>query len=374
METEGWLAGYTDPKVRSRLCDFGPASPRTGLEEALAFAQLRAEQPRLMEQAEADPYSAVGWAALGALHGAERSRTLDLLGFDAQLVFSTFAISQFLASDDPEVRSEGTRGHNRGVVDFCSADARLLPVGIVPLDDPETAVELLKHALTIGCAAIWIPPASPRSLSPSHEGFEPFWSRLEDADTPFVLHVGTGGGQIASVYNNTGRPQPRDYLGGGDNMRAKDFMVLHHLPETILSVLIVDGVLDRHPRLRGACIENGSSWIESWMHRLDMAPTMFSETERDLAALTLRPSEYVHRQLKFTTFEGDPVHSIIDRLGANLLMFSSDYPHPEGGRDPIGRTEKALAGMSEETIERHFSENFAELMGSRLPTANKSAG
>ena len=70
--------------------------------------------------------TAKGWHALGAFDPAERSRALDLLGFDAQLVFSTFAATQF-SGDDIELLYGGTRAHNRAMSTFCEADARLLP-------------------------------------------------------------------------------------------------------------------------------------------------------------------------------------------------------------------------------------------------------
>ena len=61
-----------------------------------------------------------------------RSRVLDALGIDAQLVFPTFALGQFARSADPEVRYGGTRALNRAMAEFCAADSRLLPVGISP--------------------------------------------------------------------------------------------------------------------------------------------------------------------------------------------------------------------------------------------------
>lgn len=377
METDDWLARYTDPNFRDRLRRLGPESLRATMRDALAFTRLRQEEEWLRERAESEPFGAVGWAAPGAVDPAERSRTLDVLGFDAQLVFSTYAIGQFLGCDDPEVRAAGARAHNRGVVDFCSADPRLLPVGLVPLDDGESAKGLLDDALACGVAAVWIPPVPPRSVSPSHPDFDPFWAALQDADTPFLLHVGTDGKQLDPVFNRTGLPAPPDFIGGGENMRAKDFMVTHHLPQTVLSVLVLDGVLDRFPRLRGACIENGAAWVGAWLTRLEMAFKVFRRTEPAIAGLSLSPAEFVHRQLKFTPFTSEPVGALIRQAGGDLFMFSSDYPHPEGGRDPLGSFDAALDGLPASDLDRFYRRNFAELMGSRLapvPGPDAAAG
>ncbi|HEY6597895.1 MAG TPA: hypothetical protein VIZ30_01190, partial [Pseudomonadales bacterium] len=46
-----------------------------------------------------------------------------------------------------------------------------------------------------------------------------------------------------------------------------------------------------------------------------------------------------------------------------LYLFSSDYPHTEGGRHPLGRFGASLAGRGEATLERFYAGNFASLFG-----------
>jgi predicted TIM-barrel fold metal-dependent hydrolase len=65
----------------------------------------------------------------------------------------------------------------------------------------------------------------------------------------------------------------------------------------------------------------------------------------------------------FTPFPGEPVGAIIDQCGPDLLMFSSDYPHPEGTRDPLSRFEATMEDVSGPARERFYSGNFADLMG-----------
>ncbi len=82
-------------------------------------------------------------------------------------------------------------------------------------------------------------------------------------------------------------------------------------------------------------------WVVPWIRRLDRA-MQFAKTEAPLRELTKLPSEYVHDHLRFTPFAGEPVGWMIEQAGADLFMFSSDYPHPEGTKDPIGRFESTL--------------------------------
>jgi hypothetical protein len=46
-----------------------------------------------------------------------------------------------------------------------------------------------------------------------------------------------------------------------------------------------------------------------------------------------------------------------------LYLFSSDYPHAEGGRQPLERFSASLAGCDEAAQSRFYSENFARMFG-----------
>ncbi|MCB0979656.1 MAG: hypothetical protein KDB17_03270, partial [Ilumatobacter sp.] len=82
--------------------------------------------------------------------------------------------------------------------------------------------------------------------------------------------------------------------------------------------------------------------------------------------LPMKPSDYVRRQLRFTPFPTEDVGWLIDQGGEELFLFSSDYPHPEGGRNPIARFDASLAGHSEQAVERFYYQNMADLLGPSL--------
>jgi hypothetical protein len=67
--------------------------------------------------------------------------------------------------------------------------------------------------------------------------------------------------------------------------------------------------------------------------------------------------------MKFTPFPGEDAGYLIRDSGADLYMFSSDYPHPEGTNDPIGRFERTFAELSEDDKDRFYRANFEEMMG-----------
>ena len=114
-------------------------------------------------------------------------------------------------------------------------------------------------------------------------------------------------------------------------------------PAQTLATLIFDGVLERFPDLRIGVIEQGAIWVPSWTRQMESAFDAFARHEERLQNLSLRPSEYVRRQVRFTPYPTEDVGWIIDQSGPEVCLFSSDYPHVEGGRRPIERFEASLA-------------------------------
>ena len=284
------------------------------------------------------------------------------------MVFTTFAITHFWGEFDqvrstPEVLYGGTRAHNRAIADFCRGDKRLLAVGFVPLDIPELAEKEIDEAIKLGCAAIHLPSLPPAKKSPTHPDFNGVWARLQDADVPFMLHVGGGGRPIPRAFHNNDRPVT-DFLGGGENIRSKDFMAIHMMPEIFLSTMVLDGIFEQFPRLRGGCIEQGAMWIVPWLRRLDISQETFVKSEKYLS-LPMKASDYVRRNLRFTPYPHEPVGWIVEQAGPELCMFSSDYPHIEGGRNPLKRFELSTPNLSEAAREKFYATNYADMMGSR---------
>ena len=370
METVDWLTSYADPSIRDELPSFAPQGGKASkagraILELIEAAERRREDPdatrKLEEEVIAGPK---GWLAHGATDPTERRRTLDLLGFEKQLVFATFSVGQFAFSRDPRIAYGGALAHNRGMFEFCDGDERLLPVCFLPLLDPARAIDALDALLSKDPGAFWVTSDMLGQTSPAHVDLEPVWARLAEANVPVVLHIG-GGKLLDRRYHDNGRPKPMDWLGGGENLRAKDFPVVHHSPERFLTCLVLDGVFERHPDLRCGVIELGASWVPGMLQNLDHAAKAFGRSEPMIQDLKLAPSDYIRRQVRFTPFAFEDVGWLVKEGGEELFLFSSDYPHPEGSRDPIGKFEASLdaRGIGDQARDRFYSENFASLFG-----------
>ena len=360
MELADFLDDFIDPSQRDQLRRDAMEALKPVLDGAMARAEARRSDPASSAEADERLLIDKGWQAMGAFDPAERSRVLDLLGFQGQLVFATFAGAMYRGKDVERLYA-GSAGQNKAMVNFCRRDERLLPVAFVPLVEPSRSAALAEEAVRDGCAAIMVPSTAAGDRAPTHPDLDVFWDVLSRNNVPFVLHVGGGGRLLDPAFHNNAMPVT-DHLGGGENVRSKDYLAIHESPALFLGVLILDGLFDRFPDLRGGCIEQGAGWVVSWLHHLDYAQRAFRRTEEPLQHLEAKPSDYVRRHLKFTPFAGEPVGWMIDQAGPDLFMFSTDYPHPEGGRDPLTKFEETLTDVSDADQARFFAGNMAELL------------
>ena len=190
------------------------------------------------------------------------------------------------------------------------------------------------------------------------------WARAEEAGIPVVFHVGGTGTLIDPNYFVNGKPVPPDFHGGEENFRSVDYMGIPVPPAQTLATLIFDGVLEAFPDLRIGVIEQGAIWVPSWLRQMESAFEAFHRHEERLQALSLRPSDYVHRQCRFTPYPTEDVGWIVEQAGADLVLFSSDYPHVEGGRKPLERFEASLGDADAGVRRQFYTDNFLFLMGS----------
>lgn len=372
METGDWIAAFTEPEFKSKIPSLGEGFGR--LESIIAQAKQRKTDPEADAKAAENPIAGVkGWGAYGAFDADERKKVLDNLGFVSQLVFPTAGLLPMRLTKDPETRYAASRAYNRSIAAFCSTDERLVAVAYVPLDDVELALRGAQEALDAGCGAVMFSNGAP-GRSPGHPELDPIWQLLCDRDVPFLLHIGQGTMIQPSEFHNNGRPRSPDLHGGGENLRFCDYPMLWFAPQIFLTAMVYDGVFMRFPKLRGGVIESAAGWVPEFLRTLDIGYRSFSKTDPYLKALDMLPSEYIRRAMKFTPFPSEDVGRMIRDAGPDLFMFSSDYPHPEGTNDPLGRFERTMSGLDEAALDKFFRRNYETLLGPRAQRANLKAG
>jgi hypothetical protein len=111
------------------------------------------------------------------------------------------------------------------------------------------------------------------------------------------------------------------------------------------------------------------------MRQMESAFDAFLKHEQRLQDLSLRPSEFVRRQIRATPYPTEDVRWIVEQAGVEVPLFSTDYPHVEGGRRPVERFEASLGDASEAVRQAFYCDNFVDLMGTaiqRVPLADAS--
>lgn len=366
MELPGFLERYVDAAVRDEIPPLAGDDP--------GFAELLADGARRLEARRTDPAVAAearqhlmamptkGWLSFGGLDRTERTAALDDLGFRLQVVYPTAAYPQVVATKGP-AQVAAAMALNRGMVETCAGDDRLLPVAYVPLHHGiDAALAVLSEALDAGVRVVMVDMLPPKgSPSPTHPDHDPLWAAIAEAGALLSVHIGLDHGW---------RPVPRQMFDNGRTLEhfrsdapgdALSYAAIGFPAQIFLAAMVLDGVFERFPRLRLSVAELGASWVPGFLHQLDTGARAFRRLQ-DLSHLTLKPSEYVRRQVRFTPFAGEPVGWLIQSSFPELYCFSSDFPHHEGTDDPIRRFDQTMDGVDPADVERFYSRNFLELL------------
>ena len=370
MELDDCLDAYFTPSLLPRFhaCAGYQAALRRGLRPGRS-AQAHAD-PAFRAGVDAQIMLRKNHEAHGSFIAADRPHALDLLGFASQLVFTTFCLGNFGLDrgEDMALCYAAAEAHNRMMADFCAVDRRLLATAYVPLEDFERASDTAAAALRGGAKALMVPSLCPRRHAPSHVALDAVWAQAQEAGVPVLFHVG-GEEKMNPVYKANGLPPVPDFHGGDDNFTSVSYMPIPNAVMQTLATLIFDGVFDRFPRLKWGAIELGAHWLPGWMRAMDSAAHAFRRNEQRLQRLSARPSEIARRQLRVTPYPHEDAGWIVAQAGEQMCLFSSDYPHVEGGRHPLKRFDESLQGCMASALQRFYAGNFIDLMGDGLAPA-----
>jgi len=369
LEPVGWLKSYADRSMRDEIPELGNDDPEFTelLRHAAADHQRRVSDPEFRTMAANDymKMSRKGWLSLGGWDPNERSIALDKLGFTSQVVFPTGSFVQVMQTSH-SARVAAAHAMNRGISEFCS-DVRLLATSYVPFEfGPQVAEEFVKTAQLRGAAGLLVDSIpSPRQCSFTHPDFDTVWSRIQDSGIAIFLHVGA---------DQNYRPVPKMFFDNGRNMAhvrsdapgdPLSFVGIGYPAELFLASLVYDGIMERFPKLRFGVTELGATWLPAFLHFIDTGVRLFRNIQ-DLSHLTMKPSEYLRRQVVVSPFAGEDVGWIIEQAGPEMVAFSSDYPHHEGTDDPIRRFEASMPNVDSAIRNAFYEENARRLLGSAL--------
>jgi predicted TIM-barrel fold metal-dependent hydrolase len=306
-----------------------------------------------------------GSGAAGAYTSEGRLKALDYMGVNRAFVFADPALQMGAFSDSP-MGISAMRGWNDYSIAFSRTEPkRLLPVAILNTHNIAAALEETKRLLKAGIRAFVIASSiPPGGGSPAHTNFDPLWAMLQEANATAILHAGGEQGFMASDAWSKDVPHLgfetsfRHHGEPGDTYMMASFIFS---PQNFLATIILGGVFERFPRLRFAVVELGSVWFAPLAMHLDHVAKIFKH--RLKGALSMSPSDYMRRNIRVTPYRFEPVGDLVERFGFDdCYCYSSDFPHPEGGRTPIQDFEKHIERLGQRNAEKFYVTNAEWVM------------
>lgn len=320
-----------------------------------------------------DVFGIKGMAALGATDPEGRLEALDLMGIRVQLCFPNTAGQEY------RIDSDAARKVNRAVndyyLDWCKqTNGRVYPALAFNMYDPQWAMEELDRVLKIGeVGAVVLPCVKPPGgVSPAHSTWDPFWARLQEANVAATIHLG-GGGLISMRDPDPMLPDrawgnaeslivmPAE-RGGGEEAVSPYFLLVAHIPaEIFLQTMVMGRVFERFPRLRFGIFEFGTAWVGPCVERMDMWAGFQARVLG--RKFEMMPSEYIKRNVRVSPFFHEDIATQFERYGLEeIYCYSTDFPHFEGSKDPIGKFRERLQHKSAEYQEDFFINNAKWIM------------
>lgn len=284
--------------------------------------------------------------SVASTNPAERLRYMDEFGLHTQILYPNtlgFAGNNMMKIDDVELRNFCITGYNDAMADVQRAGkGRLYPQMLLPFWDIELTVKELKRGHDqLGMTGFTMTD-SPESwglpyLNDPH--WDPLWAEAQERGMPVNFHIGSG--VIPGMW--PGLDQNNRGIAAVSTMLFMNNM-------KCLTQLIFSGLLDRFPRLKFVSVESGIGWVP---FMLEACEYQMDQNLLNRGGLKLRPKEYFQRQIYASYwFERENAARTIALLGADNVMFETDFPHPTclypGVREQV---QDSLAGL-ERSVQR----------------------
>lgn len=290
-----------------------------------------------------------------------RLELMDELGLDRALMWPTLAsLVEERLRDDPDathvvIHALNQWMHEQWTFNF---EDRIFPVPVITLPIVEEAIKELEWVLERGAKIILVRPApvpgfrGPRSFALPE--FDPFWELVQDADVVVGMHASDSGYQRYINEWEGIRDDEFTPFKGGSGFALITGAGHRSIIDTVASA-IGHGLCTRFPRLKITPVENGSGWVRpiigDMQHAYANHPTMFEED----------PVEVFKRNIFVHPFHEDDPVGLIELIGADNVLFGSDYPHPEGMADPLSFLDD-LDGLPHDQVVKVMGGNLGRLM------------
>ena len=285
-----------------------------------------------------------------------RIAVLDEQGISGCFLFPTLGVGMEEALlGDPDAAHAAFRAFNRWVDDDWGLhfQERIFAAPYLTLLDPDQALEEARWAVTSGARVVVMragPIMAPTGgRSPGDPLYDPMWKVLADAGVTVAYHSGESGyGRYVVDWGESAEFEAfrRTPLYG---LLTSDRAI-----SDTMAALVCHGVFDRHPALRVATIESGSEWVGPLVKKLAKSHSMTPGAFISDPVQTLRDHVWV------APYYEDDIRGLADTLGADRVLFGSDWPHAEGLANPRSFVDD-LHGFADDEIRLIMRDNAESL-------------
>jgi predicted TIM-barrel fold metal-dependent hydrolase len=293
---------------------------------------------------------------------AERVKLMDEQNLEAVIMLPTVGVLVEPDLEDiPDVLTANYRAFNRWVEEEWGygADGRVFGVPMISLVDIEWAIAELHRVVALGAKFIYMRTGPVQGRSPGLPEFDKFWAEVERTGVRVILHVGNAG--FAAMYSSQWGERSDVPLMRYSAFQQYTCVVERPIGDT-LAAMVLHNLFGRFPGIEVLSIENGSAWVAPLLKGMDKAAKMSSAMGLTPGGpLTGLPSEIFANNVYITPFHEDNIPDLVDLIGADRVLFGSDYPHAEGLTRPMDFT-ASLHGLSQDSVRSVMRSNAAAMM------------
>ena len=256
-----------------------------------------------------------------------RLEVMDRMGIHAQIVYPNaggFGATRFMNISDKQLQVECVKIYNDAIAEWQKeSNGRLFPQAMLPFWDLDaTLKEIRRVTEELHLTGVTMTDRSEAFGLPDYSDahWEPFWELINDIELPIDYHIGSGVRSLVMEDYGWGSFGPQRNLASVATMMYMD-------NAKMINCFMLSGIFDRYTKLKFVSVESGCGWIP---FVLEAAEYQWNEMAPDECRnLKLRPTEYFKKHIYATFwFEDYGVKHFIDILGADNLLFETDFPHP----------------------------------------------
>lgn len=323
-----------------------------------------------------------GVTAPGAVLTSRRLDVMDKMGISRQLMFpgsvglygtilrveahnkSIFPSIGPTIADRIKVADRCIHVYQEWLQDLAHFSARVSPVAPIAEDTVDGIIATAKRMIDSGLKAIWLPAGiPPGGTSPAHSELDPLWAMCAEADVAVTLHIGGEGKLLDSDAWSQAEPFEGFRSLGEFSVDPYSTSMLHVSFQNFLTAMVTGGVFQRHPRLRFGIVEAGGHWVGPLMENMDLWAKNMGHMSSNPHKLTELPSTYVKNNVRVSFFPFEPVDVYLRRYDVeDVLAFSTDYPHVEGGRNAFAKVLDKVSPSGSHIVDKVFRDNGSWLL------------